>query len=111
MTGVGFVASLIGVYGDGELRFDRVYLYTTIVSNISQVDQTFESHCNLPQPWGPVQPPHKYSACPACLPACMHCRQHAQPARAIEHPPVRAYSQLAMYVTSGFKGGTEPLGI
>lgn len=36
MTAVGFVASLIGVYGDGELRFDRVYLYTTIVSNISQ---------------------------------------------------------------------------
>ncbi len=39
MTGVGFIASLIGVYGDGELRFDRVYLYTTIVSNISQVWQ------------------------------------------------------------------------
>lgn len=39
MTAVGFVASLIGVYGDGELRFDRVYLYTTIVSNISQVRQ------------------------------------------------------------------------
>ena len=42
MTAVGFVASLIGVYGDGELRFDRVYLYTTIVSNISQVCHTAE---------------------------------------------------------------------
>ena len=42
MTAVGFVASLIGVYGDGELRFDRVYLYTTIVSNISQVCHTPE---------------------------------------------------------------------
>lgn len=37
MTAVGFTASLMNVYGDGELRFDRVYLYTTIVSNVSQV--------------------------------------------------------------------------
>ena len=44
MTAVGFVASLIGVYGDGELRFDRVYLYTTIVSNISQVGLCIKLH-------------------------------------------------------------------
>ena len=37
MTAVGVVAQLIGVYGDGQLRFDRVYLYTTVVSNVSQV--------------------------------------------------------------------------
>ena len=37
MTAVGVIAQLIGVYGDGQLRFDRVYLYTTVVSNVSQV--------------------------------------------------------------------------
>lgn len=37
MTAVGVVAQLLGVYGDGKLRFDCVYLYTTIISNVSQV--------------------------------------------------------------------------
>jgi hypothetical protein len=37
MTAVGVIGQLLGVYGDGELRFDRIYLYTTLVSNISQV--------------------------------------------------------------------------
>lgn len=37
MTAVGVVAQLLGVYGDGKLRFDCVYLYTTIISNFSQV--------------------------------------------------------------------------
>ena len=37
MTTVGVVAQLIGVFGDGQLRFDRVYLYTTLISNGSQV--------------------------------------------------------------------------
>ncbi len=37
MTAVGVVAQLLGVFGDGQLRFDRVYLYTTVVSNGSQV--------------------------------------------------------------------------
>ncbi|EIE26342.1 DUF300-domain-containing protein, partial [Coccomyxa subellipsoidea C-169] len=36
MTAVGVVAQLLGVYGDGKLRFDCVYLYTTIISNVSQ---------------------------------------------------------------------------
>lgn len=40
MTAVGVVGQLLGVYGDGELRFDRVYLYTTVVSNVSQVCNT-----------------------------------------------------------------------
>ena len=58
MTAVGFVASLIGVYGDGELRFDRVYLYTTIVSNISQVGQDTR---------------HALPFCDACMGCCaMH---------------------------------------
>ena len=37
MTAVGVVAQLLGVYGDGKLRFDCVYLYTTIISNLAQV--------------------------------------------------------------------------
>ena len=37
MTGVGVIAQLLGVFGDGQIRFDRVYLYTTLVSNGSQV--------------------------------------------------------------------------
>ncbi|BDA41100.1 Transmembrane protein 184C [Coccomyxa sp. Obi] len=36
MTAVGVVAQLLGVYGDGKLRFDCVYLYTTIISNLAQ---------------------------------------------------------------------------
>ena len=36
MTAAGFIAQLCGVYGDGQLRFDRVYLYTVLVSNFSQ---------------------------------------------------------------------------
>ncbi len=36
MTATGFIAQLCGVYGDGALRFDRVYIYTVIVSNFSQ---------------------------------------------------------------------------
>ena len=36
MTAAGFIGQLCGVYGDGQLRFDRVYLYTVLVSNFSQ---------------------------------------------------------------------------
>jgi len=36
MTATGFIGQLCGVYGDGQLRFDRVYLYTVLVSNFSQ---------------------------------------------------------------------------
>ena len=36
MTAVGVIAQLLGVFGAGQLRFDRVYLYTTLVSNGSQ---------------------------------------------------------------------------
>lgn len=37
MTAVSFVATLCHVYGDGELRFDRVYIYVVAVNNFSQV--------------------------------------------------------------------------
>ncbi|KAK9841769.1 hypothetical protein WJX81_001783 [Elliptochloris bilobata] len=36
MTAAGFIGQLCGMYGDGQLRFDRVYLYTVLVSNFSQ---------------------------------------------------------------------------
>jgi Organic solute transporter Ostalpha len=37
MTLIAFIASLLGVLGDGQFRFDRVYLYTAFVNNFSQV--------------------------------------------------------------------------
>lgn len=37
MTLVGLIASLCGVYGDGEIRFNRVYIYVVAVNNFSQV--------------------------------------------------------------------------
>jgi hypothetical protein len=40
MTLVGFIASLLGVLGDGEFRFDRVYIYTAFINNFSQVCST-----------------------------------------------------------------------
>lgn len=36
MTAVGVIAQLCGVYGDSDFRFDRVYLYTTVVNNFMQ---------------------------------------------------------------------------
>ncbi|KAK9794030.1 hypothetical protein WJX73_006148 [Symbiochloris irregularis] len=36
MTAVSVVATLCHVYGDGELRFDRAYLYVVAVNNFSQ---------------------------------------------------------------------------
>lgn len=41
MTAVSVVASLCNVYGDGKLRFDRVYIYVVAVNNFSQVCPAF----------------------------------------------------------------------
>lgn len=40
MTLIAFIASLVGVLGDGQFRFDRVYIYTAFVNNFSQVRQS-----------------------------------------------------------------------
>ena len=37
MTAVGVIAQLCGVYGDSSFRLDRVYIYITIINNLSQV--------------------------------------------------------------------------
>lgn len=36
MTAIGVFATLCGVYGDSSFRFDRVYIYTAAITNISQ---------------------------------------------------------------------------
>lgn len=51
MTLIAFIASLLGVLGDGEFRFDRVYIYTAFVNNFSQVgphDRLDGSRPNFP---------------------------------------------------------------
>lgn len=36
MTAVGTIAELAGVYGDGVMRFNRVYPYTTFINAAAQ---------------------------------------------------------------------------
>lgn len=43
MTAIGVFATLCNVYGDSTFRFDRVYIYTTAVTNISQVCTCFDT--------------------------------------------------------------------
>lgn len=40
MTAINVFATLCGVYGDSSFRFDRVYIYTAAITNISQVSFT-----------------------------------------------------------------------
>ena len=40
MSFVAFLGTWLGKGGYGEFRFDRTYLYTVVVSNISQVGHT-----------------------------------------------------------------------
>ena len=37
MTAVSVIATLCHAYGDGDLRFDRVYIYVVAINNFSQV--------------------------------------------------------------------------
>ena len=43
MSLVGFVAALFGAYGDGVIRYDKAYVYTTFVNNCSQVRELLMS--------------------------------------------------------------------
>lgn len=44
MTAIGVFATLCNVYGDSSFRFDRVYIYTAAITNISQAWSHTSSH-------------------------------------------------------------------
>jgi len=53
MTAIGVFATLCNVYGDSTFRFDRVYIYTTAITNVSQVSPPPDlvqnpTNCHLP---------------------------------------------------------------
>lgn len=60
MTAINVFATLCGVYGDSSFRFDRVYIYTAAITNISQV-QSVSSLSLLPK----LSKSSKYVSCHA----------------------------------------------